>query len=148
MGKGVALRKRGMALGLAMLCAMMLFMMGATYLSVVHSDLRFQSLQHRTSQAQYLVWSGLEFYVSSKADPTPPIYNTPEGLTLDWGSGRRVWLRENDSDGSVEAAGILVDEHNRELLRRTLRMQREVPTSGSGWAVPVNWRGATVAPQI
>ena len=137
-----------MALGLALLCTLMLFMMGATYLSVVNADLHFQTLQHRASQAQYLVWSGLEFYVSSKADPTPPIYNSPAGLTLDFGKGQRVWIKENDSDGSVQAAGILVDELNRELLRRTLRLQREVPTSGTGWAVPVNWRGATVAPQI
>ena len=148
MGRGVGRGKRGMALGLALLCTLMLFMMGATYLSVVHSDLRFQAIQHRTTQAQYLVWSGLEFYVSSKADTSTPalVYNGTEGLTFDFGPGQRVWIKEIDSDGTVQAAGILVDEQNHELLRRVLYLQRE--TSGTGWIVPVNWRGATIAPQI
>ena len=148
MGRGAGRHKRGMALGLALLCTMMLFMMGATYLSVVHSDLRFQALQHRTTQAQYLVWSGLEFYVSSKADTSTPAlaYNGTQGLTFDFGHGQRIWVKEIDSDGTVQAAGILVDEQNRELLRRELTMQREA--SGTGWIVPVNWRGATLAPQI
>lgn len=136
-----------MALAVALLCTLMLFMMGATYLSVVHADLRFQSLQHRTAQAQALVWAGLEFYVSSMADVSHPDYSVVDGVTLDWGNGQRVWLKEIGSDGTVQAAGILVDEQNRELLRRTLFMQRENPT-GTLWTVPVNWRGATLAPQI
>lgn len=147
MERGVGSRKRGMALGIALLCTLMLFMMGATYLSVVHADLRFQTLQHRTTQAQALVWAGLEFYVSSKADASHPDYSMVDGVTLDWGNRQRVWLKEINSDGTVQAAGILVDEQNREVLRRTLFMQRE--NAGAGlWTVPVNWRGATLAPQI
>lgn len=147
MGRGAGSKRRGIALGVALLCTLMLFMMGATYLSVVHADLRFQSMQHRTTQAQYLVWAGLEFYVSSMADATHPDYSVVDGVTLDWGNGQRVWLKEINSDGTVLAAGILVDEQNRELLRRNLIMQRENPT-GTQWIVPVNWRGASIAPEI
>jgi type II secretory pathway component PulK len=136
-----------MALGVALLCSLILFMMGATYLSVVHADLRFQSQQHNSTQAQYLVWAGLEFYVSNAAAPNRPAFDDAQGVTLEWGPGLRVWLKEVNSDGSVEAAGIVLDGQNRELVRRELRLQRDNP-NGTGWEVPVNWKGATVAPQL